>query len=129
MPSDSGSLLDDTPGGNRKPPWERGGFAVVVLERRCWVARVDGRRCGLPLRRAMGRSPLTTHVKSPGSHLPESVKYLPLVVKGETGMCARVLHARWALARRLALPSRQQFGFGVAGDDAVVYAVSSDGNT
>ncbi len=52
MPSDRDSLLDDTPGGNRKPPWERGGFAVVGLERRGRVARVDGRRFGLPLRRA-----------------------------------------------------------------------------
>ncbi len=54
MPSDSGSLLDDTPGGNRKPPWERDGFGfgVVILERRGRVARVGGRRFGLPLRRA-----------------------------------------------------------------------------
>ena len=66
MPSDSGSLLDDTPGGNRKSPWERDGFGfgVVVLERCGRVARVDGRRCGLPLRRATGLSPLTTYLKS-----------------------------------------------------------------
>ena len=101
----------------------------MVLERRGRVARVDDRRCGLLLRRATGCLSLTTYVKSPGLHLPESVKYLPIVVKGETGMCAHVLHARWALARRLALSSRQQFGFGVAGDEAVVYDASSDENT
>ncbi len=49
--------------------WEGDGFAVAILERLGRVVRVDGRRCGLPLRRATGLSPLTTHVKSPGSHL------------------------------------------------------------
>ena len=69
MPSDSGSLLDDTPGGNRKSPWERDGFAVVVLERRGRVARVDGRRCGLPLRRAMvGPFHLLCFLATPAYH-------------------------------------------------------------
>ncbi len=69
MPSDSGSLLNDTLGGNRNSPWEGDGFAVVVLERRGRAVRADGRQCGLPLRRAMvGPFHLVYFLATPAYH-------------------------------------------------------------